>query len=183
MAEEADNKTEKAGKKSGKSLIFIILIVVILAGAGVGGNFFLFGNKATEEHGVNTSAVPDVIPVAQIPQNYNVGNIAEPGPIVSYPSFIVNLADAGGNRYLKITIALELTKDNPKEKNSFQSEVEAKEPKIKDIILSILSSKTYEEISTPQGKIALKQEILRRLNTIMSGGKIVDIYITEFVVQ
>jgi flagellar FliL protein len=103
---------------------------------------------------------------------------AEPGPMVSYPPFTVNLADPGGNRYLRTTIALELSKEK-----EFPAEVTAKEPKIKDIILSILSSKKFDEVNTAQGKVALKQEILRRLNTVMTGGRVMDIYITEFVVQ
>ncbi len=178
MAKEAEEKdSEKPQKKGGgKGLLLIVIILLLIVIIGGGIFYFLVLNKP--------AAAPQPAPATSMDQNGAAAQptarapTAEPGPIQAYPPFLVNLADPGGNRYLKITLSLELSK----EKN-FPAEVTAKEPKIKDIIISVLSSKTYDEISTTQGKVAMKQEILRRLNTIMSGGRIADIYITEFVVQ
>jgi flagellar FliL protein len=148
-------------------MIVIILVLLLLAGGGAA-LYFLVLHKAPAAEGENLA--PDLPAVAK-PQ-------AEPGPIIPYTSFLVNLADAGGKRYLKFALSLELSKHK-----NFQQEVEHKDAKIKDIIISIISSKTFEEVNTPQGKIALKQEILRRLNTIMTGGKVEDVFFTEFIVQ
>jgi flagellar FliL protein len=165
MAEE-DSKAEQPVKKGKGGLIIIILVLLLLAGGGAA-LYFLVLHKPPVEEALN----PELPITAAKPQ-------AEPGPIVPYSSFLVNLADAGGKRYLKFSLSIELSKHK-----NFQQEVEQKDAKIKDIVISIISSKTFEEINSPQGKIALKQEILRRLNTVMTGGKVEDVFFTEFVVQ
>jgi flagellar FliL protein len=90
--------------------------------------------------------------------------------------FIVNLAGTGKN-YLKIEIGLELSDEKLK------IEVENKLPQIKDAILLLLTSKTFEVVQSSEGKLALKNEIQTRLNTFMSSGAIKNIYFTNFVVQ
>jgi flagellar FliL protein len=166
MAEE-DSKVEQPVKKGKGGLIIIILVLLLLAGGGAAFYFLVLHKPPAEESVLD----PELPVTAAKPQ-------AEPGPIVPYSSFLVNLADAGGKRYLKFSLSIELSKHK-----NFQQEVEHKDAKIKDIIISIISSKTFEEINSPQGKIALKQEILRRLNTVMTGGKVEDVFFTEFVVQ
>ena len=54
---------------------------------------------------------------------------------------------------------------------------------VRDIIVSTLSSKTYEEVSTQKGKNRLKDEIVDRLNEVLADGHIKNIYFTDFVVQ
>jgi flagellar FliL protein len=49
--------------------------------------------------------------------------------------------------------------------------------------LDLLSSKSYKDIVDINGKQRLRDEILMRLNTFLTGGKIVKVYFTEFVVQ
>jgi flagellar FliL protein len=166
MAEE-DTKAEQPAKK-GKGGLVIVAILAVIVLAGGAALYFLVLHKAPAATEESLNPELSTPPKAQ----------AEPGPIVPYSSFLVNLADTGGKRYLKFSLSIELSKHK-----NFLQEVEHKDAKIKDIIISIISSKTFEEVNTPQGKIALKQEILRRLNTIMSGGKVEDVFFTEFVVQ
>ena len=182
-SEKEESSSEKPHKKSGGGLllvIIILLLLLIIVGGALAAYFILFKKGSSEENAQQqpystTSVEQDSSPV---PSAAAHGLKDEPGPILAYPPFLVNLADPGGNRYLKLTLSIELSK----EKN-FPAEVTAKEPRIKDIIVSVLASKVYDEISSTQGKVALKQELMRRLNTIMSGGRVTDIYITEFVVQ
>jgi flagellar FliL protein len=47
----------------------------------------------------------------------------------------------------------------------------------------ILPTKRFEDISTVQGKIALRDEVLETLNGFLAQGKIINIYFKEFVVQ
>lgn len=174
MAEDENRESESTPKKKSKLPLIIILVVVLLLAGGGFVAVKMFILKPAPEVQDN----PDAAFEEPVQPQRQTNAKAEPGPMVAYPSFIVNLADPGGNRYLKVTLSIELSKDK-----NFEAEVASKEPKIKDIMISVLSSKTFEEISTTQGKIALKQEILRRLNTIMSGGRVVDVFITEFVIQ
>jgi len=91
--------------------------------------------------------------------------------------FIVNLFHPSEDRFLRIKIEFEL------EGQDTQKEIEKKLPKIRDSLLMLLSSKSVEEISTLQGKLILKNEIINRINSILSTGHISAVYFTEFIIQ
>ncbi len=91
--------------------------------------------------------------------------------------FLVNLADAGGKKYLKTKIALELSGEMALE------EIIRRKVMIRDVILMHLSSKTFEDINTVDGKIELRNELVMRLNQSLHGAAIRKIYFTEFVIQ
>jgi len=101
----------------------------------------------------------------------------ERGHIYSMDPFIVNLADADQNRYLKIRINLESKKPEPNE------EFTKKLPLIKDTILTILSQKRSDELFHSSGKEKLKAEMMRSVNPNLSELKIKAVYFTEFVIQ
>ncbi|MDK2792017.1 MAG: flagellar protein FliL [Deferribacteres bacterium] len=168
MAEEKEVSEQEAPKKKSKfKLILIILIVLILVGGGAAAYFLLFAKKTAETAEQNTA-------YTTVKKQADVSSI---GPLYSFESFIVNLADPGGTRYLKVTMQAELDSDK------LVDEIEKRKPQIRDIILTVLSSKTYAEVSTAQGKLALKQEIIRRINLTLTTGAVKSIYFTEFVSQ
>jgi flagellar FliL protein len=47
----------------------------------------------------------------------------------------------------------------------------------------ILPSKQFEEIASMEGKMALRDEIIARLNSLFSKKVVTNIFFTEFVVQ
>ena len=101
----------------------------------------------------------------------------EIGPLFSLKSFIVNLQEREGERYLKVTIELEMEQD------TLTDELTKRTPQIQDTVISLLSSKSYEEISSLSGKQVLKAEIKARVNRLLTTGRIRRVYFTEFVVQ
>jgi flagellar FliL protein len=138
---------------------------------GLGGGLFMMWNKLST---LNTQGVAN----AGEQPNGQGASIDQPlGPIFSLKTFIVNLADKGGNRYLRVTMDLEL--GSPE----LESEIEKRLPQVRDGILMILPTKRFEDISTVQGKIALRDEVLETLNGFLAQGKIINIYFKEFVVQ
>jgi flagellar protein FliL len=92
-------------------------------------------------------------------------------------SFLVNLSDPGGKRYLKVALQLELS--SPKA----SQELNRRSVEVRDIILTILSSKEYSEIGSASGKMMLKRELLTKLNKTLRDGQVKEIYFTEFLVQ
>ena len=62
-------------------------------------------------------------------------------------------------------------------------ELDKRLPQLRDAILMILPTKQYADISSTAGKIALRDEIMARLNSYLKKGQITTIYFTEFVVQ
>jgi len=90
--------------------------------------------------------------------------------------FMANLADPLEVRYVRATFELGL-RERPK------TEPERKDITIvRDTILSLLGSKTSDEISTNEGKEALREEIRILIND-RSTLKVSEVYITEFIVQ
>jgi flagellar FliL protein len=91
--------------------------------------------------------------------------------------FTVNLADKGTDAYARVAITLELSNEKVKR------EVDKRMPIIKDAIIDVISSKTSDFVRTPEGREALRLELIRRLNIILVEGGVRNIYFTEFVVQ
>jgi len=160
---EAEEKQEQPKKKSKMKLLILILAVVIILG---GGGFFAYSKffKKTEGEGEATHKPEQEKKSAHV-------------VIHKLDTFLVNLADPGGKRYLKLTMELEL--DSPKTVEEITKET----PRIRDVILTVLSSKEFEEISTLPGKTALKKELMTKLNASLKTGKVTNIYFTEFLVQ
>lgn len=196
MPEDNENTEQRVVKKSSKlkfiiiGLIVILLLVVILvvvymlvlAPKGETADQTAQQNPAVQ---AAPAPAPAPAPAVQAPSPAMVGGMdmgvsnAEMGQIYPIPTLTVNLADPTGITYLAITLALEF---DPKNSDLF-AEVEAKMPRINDMIITTLSSKAYEEISTSQGKVNLKNEFLRRINAMLAKGRLYNVYITSFTVQ
>lgn len=175
MSEE-EVKEEK--KKSNKGLIIAIVgILVLLIVAVVVLVFIFLGGKeqppAEGEGGHQTTK--------EAPAHANGAarsDFAKMGPTFVIPEpFVVNLMGQNGRRYVKASIALELSSPE------LQKEVTTKLLLIKDTIIRVMSSKTFEEISTPKGRDKLKEEILQEINSYMVDGYIKSVLFSEFIIQ
>ena len=158
-----------------KKVIIIIIGVAFLFMGIMGGGFFVLWSKMS-------AAVSQVQSGSGTEEETAVTEEKNPeeaslGTIYKLDTMIVNLADKGGKRYLRITMELEL--NNPELIN----EVEMRLPQLRDSILMILPTKTYDDISTTSGKTALRDELIVRLNSFLKTGQIKTIYFSEFVVQ
>jgi flagellar protein FliL len=92
-------------------------------------------------------------------------------------SFLVNLSDSGGKRYLKVAMHFELTDQKASD------EISNRNAEVRDMILMILSGKEFSEIGSPVGKTILKRELLSKMNKILRDGQVKEIYFSEFLVQ
>jgi flagellar FliL protein len=90
---------------------------------------------------------------------------------------IVNPADSNGERYLKATISLE-THDA-----ELLKEIEKRLPQIKNQINNILSSKTIAQMQKNDDRERLRREIQNRVNGLLLGGHVANVYFEEFVYQ
>jgi flagellar FliL protein len=174
MAEETKKdkeaeKQEPPPKK--KSIILWVILGCAVVVIGIGGYFgwTLFVKKETNESNDKTK-----ISEAAAKNKPEEGRIIFP-----LESFIVNLMDntGSGKRYLKATIELEISGEADKKK------LESYKTQMKDTILMLLSSRSFEEIKTVEGKQDLKQAVLFQINQMVGGNIVQRIYFTEFVVQ
>ena len=91
--------------------------------------------------------------------------------------FIVNLAKSGGNRFLKMTVSLEMS--SPEVRLELKKNIQ----KITDSILLLLSTKIFKDVYSVQGKFTLKGEITTRVNQFLTKGQVKGAYFTEFIIQ
>ena len=149
----------------------ILMVVVLVLAAGVGGYFaqeLITGNSNPE---TSTPAMRTQPTISAQPVSPAVG------VMVPLEPFVVNLARSKGNRILKVTVTMEL--NSP----AVQPEVEDNRQKILDSILVLLSSKSFEDVYSIQGKFKLKDEIATRVNRFLAMGHVKDVYFSEFLIQ
>jgi flagellar FliL protein len=141
--------------------ILILALSVLLLGVGGGLVYLIFSDDPS------LSGTPSQ--AAHAPRAEQAIMPLEP--------FLVNLADQEVRRYLKLKVELEV------EQEKSVKELEKSLSPIRDALIMLLSSKTYAEISTLEGKRQLKHDILQRLAAIPGGQKAKNVYFTEFVAQ
>ncbi|MCE5314755.1 MAG: flagellar basal body-associated FliL family protein [Armatimonadota bacterium] len=145
---------------SGQSKTIMIVavgVVVILAGMG----FMMFKSKGSAKN-----AKPEKLPTAEM----------------ALGDFVVNLADTDQVRYLKTTIVLEVEGGAPAAKGGEGGEGGA-DVRIRDAVIQVLSSKTFAQLSEPDGKEKLKKDIITAVNERLEEGKAVEVFFNEFAMQ
>ncbi|MCE1253012.1 MAG: flagellar basal body-associated FliL family protein [Anaerolineae bacterium] len=130
------------------------------------------------------------------------------GILIDSGSKIVNLADPGGRTFIRTSIVLEFAPNSTEYfdtsemasaggegstaaagtvkdayVSNFKEELNTRLPVINDIIITVLSTKTYNQIYTSEGKEALRQEIMQAINSRLHEYKVIQVYFTDFVVQ
>lgn len=161
------------GKKKGglmKKLLFLILLLGVLGGGGFAGwKYFWLPRQAAQEAPDQAAQNPAEEKRVEVPP--------ASGQLVTLDSLVVNLADPMGRRYLKTTLDVEVID------SAAAADLATAMPKVKDTLLLLLSSKSFEDIGSMDRKLELKNEIVDRLNLILGKGRVLNIYFTEFVVQ
>jgi flagellar FliL protein len=154
-------------------LMIIIMTVFLIFVVVIGAGFFMIWNKVSAlDHIVNPPADTASERAAE------KGAQEHPiGPLYSLDTFIVNLSDPTGNRFLRATMDLELTSE------MLSQEMQKRLPQIRDMILTMLPSRRFEDIQSSEGKIALRNELTEKLNGLLKKKAITNIYFTEFVIQ
>jgi len=104
----------------------------------------------------------------------------ELGKLEKMGSFLVNLADVEETHYLRSVIELEQNYGSAPE---FGNEIGNRKSQLRDVIISTLSAKTSDQLRTPEGKEALKEELKERINSVLAKGQIARVYFTEFAIQ
>lgn len=177
MADEATAKKMEAEDtpKSGKPMILYALVIInMLVVAGVG--FMVYSGKKKE---AAQPGISDVI-AGEAAAQQEAAPIDEKefvGTMVPMEMFLVNLSGANGRKLLKVLMELEV------EGQKVQEEIEKRKPQIRDIIITLLSSKSYEQVSSVEGKEYLREEVRDTVNSFLTKGKIKRVLFTEFIYQ
>jgi flagellar FliL protein len=164
MAEKEDLDLDVKPPSNKKLIIIMALVGVLLIAGSVGLTVWLVsgGGEQAEE----ASAAEETVKKPQY---------------LPLESMVVNFAEKGPAKYLQVDI--QLMAYNPEVLNA----VEEHMPVIRNDILVLLGSQSYENVSTREGKEALRKEILTTVNRILKQQAgmegIQAVYFTNFVMQ
>jgi len=177
MAEEEPLEEGAEAPKKSKSKMIIIIVVILVLLLGVGGFVamkMMGADEKTTEKSTPSAEGNAKEADASVPADADIGKL---GDMVALDPIIVNLSGESGKRYLKITMQLEMNNA------SLAEEINNKIPQIKDAIITVLSSKGTDELLTVEGKFLLKEQLLTRVNSLLSSGVVKNVYFVEFVIQ
>ncbi len=164
--EELDLDTQGGGKLT--KILILLVIVLLLAVGGLGAWVFLGQDS---EDGEGKAAETADAAVEHAPAHY----------LPLKPEFTVNFADDRKAAYLQVEITVMARKPEA------LTVVEEEMPVIRNDILNLLSSKTYDELSHRAGKEALAAEILKTIQGIVQERLhepgVEAVYFTSFVMQ
>lgn len=164
---------------------FLLLVICTMSGMFVYWNIMLWNKVSSidkkvnpplevEEEVVEEEVEEEVVEEEEAEEEIPIEKV---GPMYSMDTFIVNLADEGEKRYLRVTLGLEL-KDE-----AVIKKIEQRTPQMRDSVLMILPTKKIKDIKSTEGKMALRDEIFTSLDALLQEGDIINIYFTEFVMQ
>lgn len=136
-----------------------------------------------------------------------VGEEIERGLIVDMGEFTMNLADINPRRYLKVNVALEISKNDTDKQaltntkgqeassghgasagidpmKAIEEEMTQYKPAIRDAIITTLSSKTSDELATVPGKELAKEQISEAVDAIFNGDReVMRVSFGQFIMQ
>ena len=109
---------------------------------------------------------------------------------------VVNLADPGARRYLKVSVSLDVLErsaeaakrkapPSAEEQKKFQEEFKSLfDAKVNDVLTTVLSSKRVDEVTSNDGRERLREELKEKINALMPKDEQVGkVYLTDFIVQ
>ena len=193
MADAPENPTDKqqtpAPPKKGRKKLLVAVLAVLLVAGGAGGGFLFFrarlpaaeakakaadaekapepkGEKHADERGDEGQLIE-----LSLPEDGEVKQVVELQP------FIVNLADENEARYLRMTVSLGVGESGEAKPDPLFT------TKVRNAMLAVLTSKRSEDVLTPQGKAALRKELLRAARASAREPEVLAVYITDFIVQ
>ena len=203
----AENEQIESGNKNQeitKVLIMIIASMVIMFIVFAGVNYVIMENLISQK--ISTIQASN----EELGEDEGDSDEIQKGIIVDLGDFILNLCDENAKKYLKVNVAIEVSKkddDFPKEDASakgggghgghgeaapapadplaaIQAEMNQYKPAIRDAVITNLSSKTSAELATAAGKELAKEQIMNDINSILGGEReVLRVSFGQFIIQ
>ena len=134
------------------------------------------GTPAAAEHG---KATPKESKEYGKPAAHGEAKGAAKGAKISVPlskSILVNVMGSMGTRYIMGNFTLVGTGGD------FEGKVKDTDAQLRDAAAGVMSSKTLQDLEKPGARNLVRTELITVFNSIL-GGKVQDIFMTEFAVQ
>lgn len=184
MAEEknAPEKDATAAAPAGPKMImgmplpvfaFVVVNVLVMAGAF---GFIVHASLVYKKPAITTEQVESEITKAEKKKEVEVGQelIA-----IGYPEMTITLRGEQGGKTRYATIETTLICGT----EACKAQVDENRAKVEDAIQSVLSSRSYTELSSLETKFRVKHEILGKVNAFLKDTAAVDFLFTNFLIQ
>jgi flagellar FliL protein len=96
---------------------------------------------------------------------------------VEMEPFVVNLAGAQPQRYLRASLSLVLNNGHD------QQSVKQSTSRLRHELIMLLSSKTAESLLAAEGKSELREQVVERINAAAGRELVYEVYFREFLIQ
>jgi flagellar protein FliL len=194
MADEKEEASGKSGGGNGLVMVVLILLVLLLGGLGVGGYMlyekgFFDKDKAPAASGGATSAATNsngnTVEADGTDRNLSSANLHS----AEFKNIVLNIQKNNGrNALMKLAFTLKSKEEG------IAARAEANTAEIMDIVISLISTKTAEELRTLGGKEVLKEELVMAINDVLNANITPDtegavpngvkkIYFVNFVIK
>lgn len=163
-----------------KVAIFGVIGLVAIVAAYVVTLKVLKPMLASEAPAVEQSAPAKLEPAkvtgAEERSGHGSGKTGGASEFFTIESIVVNPAETGGTRYLSCSVSFEVAKAD-------LSVFKEKQVKIKDILITILSSKTVDELADIKQRNDMRKQILAVVNRYVAPAQADAVFLTDFVLQ
>jgi flagellar basal body-associated protein FliL len=187
-------ETPAAPKAKSSSIVPLLLssviVAVVLGGVGFALAYFVVPMRmaaATDAAAVAPAATAPATaaaPATPVPSDEKTTRSAaevqaEGGKIVTkftIEEITVNIADTKGNRFVRAGVYFDA---DP----AVLEELEANRARMMDTVGQVLSTKTLDDLTSPNIRGDLRQELLGIINPTLKSGHVDNVYFTDLLVQ
>lgn len=169
-------------------LISSLIIAVVLGGVGFALAYYVLPNRLQQTSATASSATASAtsaasgssVPIVKEQTERSSADMAAQGGKVvtkfTIEEVTVNIADTRGNRFVRAGVYFEAAPP-------VLEELEANRARMVDTLGQILSTKTLDDLTSPNIRGNLREELLGVINPTLKQGRIDNIYFTDLLVQ
>lgn len=167
---ETDGEPEVAPQKSSRKWMILGGGVVLLCLIGGGAYYW----------GLSRAGVAEAAEASEPTAVVQDAGPASPGGIVTLNPFVVNLADRDSSRFLRVTI--ELAVESVEAATAIDADP-VRLTRTRAAIIEVLTQQMADQLSTPEGKTALKAALSKAIEPLLTPTAVMDVLFTDFVIQ
>ena len=173
MATSSETPAEGAAKPKSGAMLWIIVGVVNLVLIG-GGAFFVLTRSSSADPAEPAQHAAD--PHGEKPAEAAAATGGS-GPLLKLDPFVANLNEPDGNRYIKVTLAVEMADE------AALGAADKQVPRLRDGVLVFLSGLGVTDTQGAEGKEAIRKELLDRARRVLGEQAAKNVFYSEFVLQ
>jgi len=167
-----ENENSAEGGRKVSLVVAIVLAISLALGGAIGGAFI--GPKLTSAAPIGDHTASEEAGESHAPKGKAEGHGGS-AQLFTLESLVVNPAGTAGTRFLIISLAMDGGGSVDPLKNN--------EARLRDVLLTVLSQKSVEELADIAQRETLKQELLGAIKSTISGTTVQAIYFPQYVLQ